>query len=246
MREDSTGSALARLDRELAARVDGLAFSPPVAYVYDPLDYAREPHEDYLRRWARRGVDAVLLGMNPGPWGMAQTGVPFGEVHLVRDWLGVRGRVGKPPREHPKRPILGFDCPRSEVSGRRLWGWARDRFGAPEAFFRRFFVLNYCPLAFLEESGRNRTPDKLPASERDALFAACDEALRRAVAEIAPDWVIGVGGFAEGRARTALGDDGPRIGRILHPSPASPLANRGWAERAEAELAAYGLLEGVR
>ncbi len=245
MAEDPTGEALARIDRELAARVDALAFAPPVAYVYDPLDYAREPHDDYLRRWARRGVDAVLLGMNPGPWGMAQTGVPFGEVHLVRDWLGVRGRVGRPPREHPKRPVLGFDCPRSEVSGRRLWGWARDRFREPAAFFRRFFVLNYCPLAFLEESGRNRTPDKLPGAEREALFEACDEALRRAVAEIAPAWVIGVGGFAEGRARAALGDAGPRIGRILHPSPASPLANRGWAERAEAELAAYGLLEDV-
>ena len=33
--------------------------------------------------------EAVFLGMNPGLWGMAQTGVPFGTVSLVRDWMGI-------------------------------------------------------------------------------------------------------------------------------------------------------------
>ena len=41
-----------------------------------------------------------------------------------------------------------------------------------EAFFERFFVHNYCPLVFLEESGRNRTPDKLPKAERDHAWFA--------------------------------------------------------------------------
>ena len=31
----------------------------------------------------------VFLGMNPGPFGMAQVGVPFGEVAAVRDWLRI-------------------------------------------------------------------------------------------------------------------------------------------------------------
>ncbi len=223
-----------RLRREL----EPLRFGPPVTHVYDPLDYAWEPHRAYLERYARPGVEAVLLGMNPGPWGMAQTGVPFGEVQLADQWLGLRAPVGRPDPEHPKRPVQGFDCPRSEVSGRRIWGWAQERFATPEAFFARFFVLNYCPLAFLEESGRNRTPDKLPAAEREPLEAICDRALREAVTWLRPRWVIGVGRFAERKAIRALEGIDCEIGTILHPSPASPIANRGWAPQAERQLAA--------
>jgi single-strand selective monofunctional uracil DNA glycosylase len=172
---------------------------------------------------------------------MAQTGVPFGEVAMVRDWLGIEGAVGSPPNPHPKRPVEGFACRRSEVSGRRLWGWARDRFGTPERFFARFFVANYCPLAFLEASGRNRTPDKLPAAERAPLFAACDRALRRTVELLAPRRVVGIGGFAEARARAALDGIDVPIGGILHPSPASPAANLGWSRQAERQLRGLGI-----
>lgn len=218
-----------------------LRFNPPVSHVYNPLVYAREPYERYLERYGAGPKEVLLLGMNPGPFGMAQTGVPFGEVRLVRDWLRIDGRVDKPAVEHPKRPVLGFDCPRSEVSGARLWGWARDTFGTPERFFARFFVFNYCPLAFMEASGRNLTPDKLPRAEREPLFAACDEALRRFAAVWKPRWVIGVGAFAEQRARRALGEAGPTFGRILHPSPASPLANSGWADSVNRSLRELGI-----
>jgi len=228
--------------RELRDAVEALSFTPPVTHVYDPLDYARRPVETYLRRFARPGCEALLLGMNPGPFGMAQTGVPFGEVGLVRDWLAIDEPVDRPAGEHPKRPVLGLDCPRSEVSGRRLWSWARDQFGAPENFLHRFFVWNYCPLVFMEETGRNRTPDKLPAAERDPLFEACDRALRRMVDHLGPRRVIGIGKFAERRARAALDrPDDPAVGSILHPSPASPLANQGWAERAEAQFEELGI-----
>lgn len=226
---------LVEISRRLAGEVDALRFAPPVAYVYDPLTYARGPHEAYLERYGRPPKEVVLLGMNPGPFGMAQTGVPFGDPRMVREWLGVEGPVGRPPREHDKRPVLGFASTRSEVSGTRLWGWARDRFGTPERFFARFFVVNYCPLVFMEESGKNRVPEKLPASEREPLFAACDRALAGTIRALSPKVVIGVGKFAEDRARAVLGDS-VRIGRILHPSPASPLANNGWAESVDAQL----------
>jgi single-strand selective monofunctional uracil DNA glycosylase len=232
---------LIRITRKLSRDVSRLSFDPPVAYVYNPLDYARAPAEAYLKRFSRHGIEALWLGMNPGPFGMAQTGVPFGEISLVRDWIGIRESVGKPKCEHPKRPIQGFDCRRSEVSGARLWGWARDRFGTPEAFFARFFVWNYCPLVFMEDSGRNITPDKIPASEREPLFEVCDEALRKFTAVLEPRIVIGIGGFAKDRARRALGEHAPRVEAILHPSPASPLANRGWAAQAEKQLEAMGL-----
>ncbi|MDR0633630.1 MAG: single-stranded DNA-binding protein, partial [Azoarcus sp.] len=182
----------------------------------------------------------VFLGMNPGPFGMVQTGVPFGEVAAVRDWLGLEGPVGQPAHVNPKRPVEGFACARSEVSGRRLWGLFRERFGKAEAFFADHFVANYCPLAFFVD-GRNLTPDKLPAGEQAALLAACDEHLRALVAALEPAWVIGVGAWAESRAKAALGGSrGVRIGRILHPSPASPAANRGWAEAASRQLAELG------
>jgi len=236
---------LVRISRALARRLEGMRFGAPVTHVYDPLVYARAPHEAYLRRYGQGQGRVVLLGMNPGPFGMAQTGVPFGDVTFVLDWLGVEGRVDRPPREHPQRPVAGFACARSEVSGTRFWGWARDRFGRPEHFFARFFVANYCPLAFMEESGRNRTPDKLAAEERAPLYAACDQALRAIVEELRPTHVIGVGGFAEERAAEALAGLDVRTGCILHPSPANPAANRDWSGTVERQLASYGVATGT-
>ena len=225
----------------LSAAVEPMRFAAPITHVYNPFDYARRPAEIYATKWgAPTQREAVFVGMNPGPWGMAQTGVPFGEVEHVRDWLGICADVDSPTPENAKRPIEGFACTRSEVSGRRLWGWAKERFGAPDAFFDRFFVWNYCPLVFMEQSGRNFTPDKLPVDERDALFEPCDEALRQIVELYRPKMVIGVGAFAESRALLALADHDVRVGRILHPSPASPKANRGWQACAEAELRELG------
>ena len=230
-----------RISRRLSRRVGRLRFSPPVSHVYHPAVYAREPHELYLRRYARPGCRTLLLGMNPGPFGMAQTGVPFGEIEAVREWLRIEGPVRRPRREHPKRPVEGFACRRSEVSGRRLWGLARRHFGTPERFFRHFFVWNYCPLAFLEAGGRNRTPDRLPPAEREPLFRACDRALVELVRFLRPERVIGVGRFAAVRAARAVGGE-VAVGELLHPSPASPRANRGWEEQALAQLRAQGAL----
>jgi single-strand selective monofunctional uracil DNA glycosylase len=237
----SVASGMIEASRALSNAVSRLRFAAPVEFVYNPLEYAREPHEAYISRYGTTPKTALLLGMNPGPFGMAQTGVPFGDVTKVRDFLGVTAKVARPPREHPKRPVLGFGCTRSEVSGTRLWGWAEERFGSPQRFFETFFVVNYCPLAFLVEGGRNLTPDKLPAAEREPLFQACDAALRRIVELVEPRFVIGVGAFAEDRARRTLPGFTGTIGCILHPSPASPKANRGWGKIAEQELRALGV-----
>jgi single-strand selective monofunctional uracil DNA glycosylase len=223
-----------------------LRFRSPADHVYNPLEYAWEPHRDYLERFGAAGPrDILLLGMNPGPFGMAQTGVPFGEVAAVRDWLGVRGRVLAPEGTHPAKPVLGFDCPRSEVSGRRLWGFFRGRFGHPEAFFRRRTVANYCPLMFIEatKTGRNVTPDALPAASLRPLTEACDRLLRDLVRILGVRQVVGVGAFAEAQARRALEGLDIRHGRVLHPSPASPAANRGWETVAARELGALGALD---
>jgi single-strand selective monofunctional uracil DNA glycosylase len=186
----------------------------------------------------------IYLGMNPGPFGMAQTGVPFGEVSIVRDWLGIEGPVRRPPRENPKRPVQGFSCTRSEVSGARLWGAISDHYGEPERFFRTQFIANYCPLVFMESSGRNVTPDKLPAAEREPLFAACDGFLRKLVDILEPEWLVGVGAFAARQAALALEGRDLRVGQILHPSPANPRANRDWIGEVRRQLGDMGLCEG--
>ena len=232
------------ITRQLQTALQDVEFSAPVAYVYDPLEYAWEPHAQYFRRFGhQRPRQVLLVGMNPGPWGMGQVGVPFGAVEMVRDWMGIEAPVGSPPREHPKRVVEGFECGRSEVSGSRLWGWARDRFETPERFFERFFVYNYCPLLLLEDSGRNRTPPKLKKGEREQVLPPCDNALRGMVDYFEPRFVIGVGSWAERRIKAALKkhDHSATVGRILHPSPASPKANRGWAPQAEAELQKLGV-----
>ncbi len=225
------------------------------AYVYNPLDYAWEPHRQYLLRFGESPKRVLFLGMNPGPFGMAQTGVPFGEVPAVRDWMQIETPVGKPPAEHPKRPVQGFGCPKSEVSGRRFWGLMQERFGSAEAFFQDHFVTNYCPLVFMGETGRNITPDKLPAALRQELFQICDTHLLGVVRTLRPQFLVGIGAFAEKqmkRAAEALAEPEnglsppsiPRVSRVLHPSPASPHANRGWAPQAVQQLQRAGIWEG--
>ncbi|MEE9392565.1 MAG: uracil-DNA glycosylase family protein [Planctomycetota bacterium] len=234
-------AALSRITDDLCRDLAPLAFEPPVAAVLNPLVHARVPHRRFLAKYAQGTKSTLLLGMNPGPWGMNQTGVPFGEVSHVRDWMGIEGKVDSPLNAPSARPILGFKCTRSEVSGARLWGWAKDRFGTPERFFADRFVINYCPLIFLEEGGRNRTPDKLLAAERKVLEEICDHTLQRFVAHFQPELILGVGKFAEKCAKRTLGKDGPRIESIPHPSPASPAANRGWAALVDRRLAELGI-----
>lgn len=229
--------------RELADALRPLTFGPPVDRVYLPSDYAREPYEAYLRKFGNTRKRTVMLGMNPGPWGMAQTGVPFGEIPAVRDWMGIEAPVLRPADEHPKRPVLGFACERSEVSGRRLWGLFAERHPDARDFFANHFVLNYCPLVWMRETGANLTPDKLPAAEMAPVETACDAHLAAVLRALKPEFLIGVGGFAEARLQAAAATLklNARIGRILHPSPASPAANRGWATAATRQLTELGV-----
>lgn len=238
----SIAEQLIKAGKELSEKVDSLKFAEPITHIYNPLSYAWNSHETYIRKWGNSSKKILFMGMNPGPFGMAQTGIPFGEIEHVRDWLGVSSPVDKPKVEHPKRLIQGFDCLRSEVSGRRLWGFFKEQFPSAEHFFKSHYVLNYCPLVFMEASGRNRTPDKLPVEESNVLYRLCDEHLSSVVDILQVEWVIGVGIFAEDRAKFALKDlPSLKFGRILHPSPANPAANKGWGEKALVQLNDLGV-----
>jgi single-strand selective monofunctional uracil DNA glycosylase len=248
MKGTQTSKAMSEAALELSQQVDSLQFKAPVEYVYNPLSYAWEAYGCYLERFARGPKRVIFLGMNPGPWGMAQTGIPFGEVAAVRDWLGIDARIGRPEREHPKRPILGLACERSEVSGRRVWGLFAARSKTPKEFFREHFVANYCPLVFMDSGGRNVTPDQLPANQTAKLQHVCDQHLTRTLELLKPKFLVGVGQYAENCLQRVLarldGGDKDRmepVVRILHPSPASPAANRGWAQAVEKVLAEKGV-----
>lgn len=229
------------LTDRFVASLKELSFSSPITHVYNPLEYARASYDKYWQLYGQGPREILLLGMNPGPWGMAQNGIPFGDTIMVREWLKIDEPIGKPLCEHPHRPILGWENTRREVSGKRLWGWAKDRFHNPESFFQRFFAINYCPLLFFNERGQNLTPDKLPARDRDSLSNACDKALQHYADYFQPEWVIGIGGYAENSAQRALAETPIRIGRIPHPSPANPAANRGWEKAAEQAFADLGI-----
>ncbi|XP_075264451.1 single-strand selective monofunctional uracil DNA glycosylase-like [Convolutriloba macropyga] len=256
-RASSRSERLVQSATSLSKRLSSLTFSPPVQYVYNSFDYALESYADYVKQHCSETCEVLLLGMNPGPFGMVQTGVPFGDVPTVRDWLGVKdwaaaaaegGKGQVLPAQHPKRPLLGHSCKQVERSGQRLWSLAKNRWDSPADFFSTFWVYNYCPLAFIKESpgGQNFTPDKLCKAESDELLDACDTALVEVLQILQPRLVVGVGKFAEKCARRCVpqGCSDATVGSILHPSPASPAGNGEgkWEALAAQQLEGMGVV----
>uniref|UniRef100_T1IWC8 Uracil-DNA glycosylase-like domain-containing protein n=1 Tax=Strigamia maritima TaxID=126957 RepID=T1IWC8_STRMM len=236
---------LLNLEMSQARQLQQLDYSPPVSFIYNPLEYAVETHSQFVYRYCTTTKPVLFVGMNPGPFGMAQTGVPFGEVNMVRDWLGIYGYVGKPPREHPNRPITGFGCHRSEVSGQRFWGFFQDLCKTPDNFFRYAFVQNYCPLVFVKDSGKNVTPNDLPLANRKQVQDICDRSIVDMIRLLQVKVVIGLGRFSEERVKAALQSAGIYnipVGFLMHPSPINPVANRGWNAIAMQQLSQMDVL----
>ena len=234
MNQATRADALVEVSRITAKRAAAIKYGAPAALIYNPVKYASKPHEMYLRRFGGRANRVVMVGMNPGPWGMAQTGVPFGDVVMVRDWMKISADVSRPKNEHPRVPVKGFASTRREGSGKRLWGWAEER-GSAKDFFREFFVWNYAPLCFLSETGTNLIPEKLPKENREKLYKVCNEGLASAIELLSPRAVVAVGNFAKKRIDEIADGSYPVI-KLLHPSPANPRANAGWKDEADTVL----------
>ena len=211
---------------------DSLVKEGSVDAVYNPLAYAWEPHRAYLELASGGGAKTLLLGMNPGPHGMGQMGIPFAATSVVRDLLKITDlEVGQPRKPHPKRPISGLDWPKEEVSGTRLWSLLANEYGSAESIFKSVFLLNHCPLMlFSGERATNITPDKITGPTTKALLERCYEHLREVVDIMKIERVIGVGRYSEKRARNALSGIDISVTTCWHPSPASPLANRNKGE----------------
>ena len=223
--------------KRLARDCDALEFTFD-GYVYNPLDYAWKCHEQFLRRYVRQSARALFLGMNPGPFGMMQTGVPFGEITAVVEYLKIYDFVGSPKKEHPGRPVLGLSTTRSEVSGRRLWGLIKEQYPNPEDFPKDIAMFNYCPLGFLmnTKTAKNETPDHLAKEERVKLEEVCNSYLSDVIELVNPQMLVGVGKYAQDKLMQVNTDPNRLVFSIIHPSPGNPQANNGWADKTRALL----------
>ena len=224
--------ASSKLRDDVKKFADSLVKEGSVDTVYNPLAYAWEPHRAYLELASGEGAKTLLLGMNPGPHGMGQMGIPFAATSVVRDLLKITDlEVGQPRNPHPKRSVSGLDWPKEEVSGTRLWGLLADEYGSAESIFKSVFLLNHCPLMlFSGKRATNITPDKISGPTTQALLERCDEHLREVVDIMQIRRVIGVGRYSEKRALNALSGIDISVTTCWHPSPASPLANRNKGE----------------
>ena len=224
--------ASSKLRDDVEKFADSLVKEGSVDAIYNPLTYAWEPHRAYLELASGGGAKTLLLGMNPGPHGMGQMGIPFAATSVVRDLLKITNlEVGQPRTPHPKRPVSGLDWPKEEVSGTRLWGLLANEYGSAESIFKSVFLLNHCPLMlFSGERATNITPDKITGPTTKALLERCDEHLREVVDIMQIERVIGVGRYSEKRALNALSGIDISVTTCWHPSPASPLANRNKGE----------------
>ncbi|XP_076165571.1 single-strand-selective monofunctional uracil-DNA glycosylase [Ptiloglossa arizonensis] len=232
------------LEHNLAIELGKITFRLPVEYVYSPLEYAFDIHAMYVKKYCTTTKKILFLGMNPGPWGMSQTGIPFGEINMVRDWLKICGPVGKPIKEQPNRKVTGFQCTRSEISGKRLWGFFQELCGNPEKFFEHAYLHNYCPIALMDKKGRNITPAEIKGPELQRLHFSCDKALADAIRLLKVEIVIGIGGYAEKRALLVVQSSNLHV-KVLclpHPSPRA-VNNKNWSEKAKQKLSEFGLLE---
>lgn len=60
----------------LSAELKIISFlSSTISAVYNPIEYAADLHCAYLKKFLNKSKPVLFIGMNPGPFGMAQTGV---------------------------------------------------------------------------------------------------------------------------------------------------------------------------
>lgn len=235
--------------QEVSKGCDQLSLGDPVAFTYNPLAYAWDGYKQYVNRFGSGTKRVLFVGMNPGPWGMGQTGIPFGDPVAVSELMGIEEmRVHAPEDEREGRPVHGLMSPRREVSGTRLWEGLDEVFGGLTAAFEMLFVVNHCPLLLFDDEGKNLTPPRLRKEDHDALCEVCDLHLARLIEHFEPGHVVGIGRFAEERANEVVARDGldAQVSYLLHPSPANPHANKdggdAWRRGLEDTLETCGIL----
>ncbi|XP_022920876.2 single-strand selective monofunctional uracil DNA glycosylase-like [Onthophagus taurus] len=226
-----------KYEDQLSKELNNLTFSSPAHYIYNPLEYAWKPHSTFVKTYCKGTKDVLFLRINPGPWGMCQTGIPFGEVNISKEWLKMNGEVEKPKNECPKKQIKGFECHRSEQSGKRFYGFFKNLCRTPEVFFKNAFVYNFCPLSFMEkeEEGKrcaNITPDKLKGQIKKDLENICGKTLVNILKLLDVKIIVAVGRYTEKQAVKIIQESQLDI-EVIYMRHPSRMAGRNWSKTAQ-------------
>ena len=113
---------------------------------YNPLNYAWNVHEEYLRRMGGLGAKNGGSWNESGTSWMGQMGIPFAATSVVRDLLGISGiPVNQPNTPDERRPVIGLEYHKEEVSGTRLWGLLNDHMAMLTRLHPEFSLVNHCP-----------------------------------------------------------------------------------------------------
>ncbi|KAF7991960.1 hypothetical protein HCN44_010761 [Aphidius gifuensis] len=212
---------LLNIELNLSINLDKLNYNNPIDYIYCPIIYAKTVHFNYLNKYCRDKKNIMILGMNPGPWGMSQTGVPFGEINIVIDWLKINGHIDKPKRQHEQRQVDGFSCKRSEISGRKFWSLFKKLSNNPDTFFRHCFLRNFFKPTIIIII--------IAGPEQKKLQEFCDQALIEVIKILDVKVIIGVGRFSEQRAKKVVKTAklSTKVLWMIHPSPRATIG-KNW------------------
>jgi single-strand selective monofunctional uracil DNA glycosylase len=235
-------SSLNGIINTLSHNCEKINFSGQGLVVYNPLNYAKLATAQYLDTYGQGRKEVLFLSLNPGPFGMAQTGIPFGDVYWVTKYLKIHNTIEQPKDAvHPKRPILGFDCTRKDVSADRFWKLISSFYPNATTFFQKNFLWTFAPLYFCDKSGKNITPDKINLVSRKELEQICLEALKNIILSLQVNNVISIGAYVY---KNVLKLDAEVLNKIEvenipHPSPLNPANNKGWDIRVKDMLSKY-------
>ncbi|XP_037927861.1 single-strand selective monofunctional uracil DNA glycosylase-like [Teleopsis dalmanni] len=212
-----------------------------ITHIYNPVEYAADLHCEYLRKYLDRPKRVVFLAVHPEQNGMAQTGVPFGNVSTVRDMMKLCGEVKQPNRLHPKHPVLGLNCHINEPSGVRFWGLMDKIAGSLDTFSEQCFVHTFCPLLFFNEYGRTIEPCVLPFEIKYPMRDLLVEALCKEMKLVQPEIIVVTGNYVyNGLQRSELYAKTLLV--MTNPHPWVP-NNHNWVRRSERWLYQYDIVK---
>lgn len=238
------------IECDLNNELNELQFPKNITHIYNPIVYALNLHCQYIKKFLNGKKKVMLIGMNPGPNGMVQNGVPFGNTNTVKNLMKIQGQVDQPPSLNPKRPVTGLSCTTEEPSGVRIWNLLQKLAGSLEVFGEQCFLHNFCPLAFFDEQGKNITPSELKGKIKSTLRDICLKYLEKEIQLIQPEIIIAIGSYVGDSLRKLSKQSiyvrtNIKILQLAHPSPRS-LNNNNWPEKATEFFESNDLLKYIR
>ncbi|XP_073819638.1 uncharacterized protein isoform X2 [Musca autumnalis] len=168
--------------------------------IYNPLDYdAAKIHKDYLKRYLKGPKRVLFVTMNPASHGELQTGIPFGHMPTIREYMKLKSTIIDSPVPHPSED----EEQERENNSIYFWQMIREIFYSQNFFLSKFFqqrfVHSFCPLAFIDGEKQFVTLENLPdKTYRKEVTKACVHILEKQLKLLQPDMVIVMGGYVHG------------------------------------------------